>query len=259
MRVGCVRRNDKFVKHGKGILFLGCSELDIVSQKLRYHFAMQYCNLKWTTRVNDCARAWGRYCLNYYLGIEAMDYSRVMSELDDASLFDLYRLNAAISKELDDPKRIEEVKRLIKEGDTISYFDKSENRLIQADVIEFKRTRVLVKNKHDMKRWNIPFYMVNVEDVATDITYPTTTKGMNRNEIRIGDLVGFRSKSNKNVRGKVMRMNPKTVTVFVEPNQKWRVSYSMLYPIIDGEKADEHKFIEGVVIEREPAVSVEGR
>jgi len=188
-----------------------------------------------------------------------MDYSTVMSELDDASLFDLYRLNVAIRKELDDPRRIEEVKRMIKEGDIISYFEDSENRLIQAEVIELKRTRVLVKNKHDMRRWTIPFYMVNVEDVATDITHPTTTKGMNRNEIRIGDLVGFRSKSNKNVRGKVMRINPKTVTLFVEPNQKWRVSYSMLYPIIDGEKAHEQKFIEGVVIERDPAVSVESQ
>jgi len=193
------------------------------------------------------------------LGIEAMDYSTVMSELDDASLFDLYRLDVAIRKELDDARRIEEVKRMIKEGDIISYFEGSENRLIQAEVIELKRTRVLVRNKHDMKRWTIPFYMVNVEDAATDITHPTTTKGMNRNEIRIGDLVGFRSKSNKNVRGKVIRINPKTVTLFVEPNQKWRVSYSMLYPIIDGEKAHKQKFIEGVVIERDPAVSVESQ
>ena len=227
--------------------------------KLRYHFAIHYCNLKWATRLNDCARACGRYCLNYYLGIEAMDYSTVMSELDDASLFDLYRLDVAIRKELDDARRIEEVKRMIKEGDIISYFEGSENRLIQAEVIELKRTRVLVRNKHDMKRWTIPFYMVNVEDAVTDITHPTTTKGMNRNEIRIGDLVGFRSKSNKNVRGKVIRINPKTVTLFVEPNQKWRVSYSMLYPIIDGEKAHKQKFIEGVVIERDPAVSVESQ
>ena len=227
--------------------------------KLRCHFAIEYCNLKWATRHNDYPRDCGRYRLKYYLGIEAMDYSKVMSELDDASLFDLYRLSAAISKELDNPRRIEKVKRMIKEGDIINYFENSENRLVQAEVLELKRTRVLVRNKHDMKRWTIPFYMVNVEDVATDITYPTTIKGMDRNDIRIGDLVGFRSKSNKNVRGKVMRINPKTVTVFVEPNQKWRVSYSMLYPIIDGEKAHEHKFIEGVVIEKDPAVSVESR
>lgn len=185
-----------------------------------------------------------------------MDYSKFMSELDDASLFDLYRLRVAIRKELENPRRIEEVKKMITTGDVISYFDENENRLIQAEVIELRRTRVLVKNRHDMKQWIIPFYMVNVEDVAADIKYSTTTKGMNRNELRIGDLVGYRSKSNENICGKVMRLNPKTVTIFVEPNQKWRVPYSMLYPIIDGEIALERKFIEGVVIERNPTASV---
>ena len=178
-----------------------------------------------------------------------MDYSKFMSDLDGASLFDLYRLNAAICKEMENPKRIKEVKKLIKQGDIISYFEGSENRLIQAEVIELKRTRVLVKNKHDMKQWNIPFYMVNVDEVATDIQYSTTAKGMNRNEIRIGDLVGYRSQSNENVCGKVIRLNPKTVTVLVEPKQEWRVPYSILYPIIDGEKAHERKFIEGVIVE----------
>ena len=82
-----------------------------------------------------------------------MDYSRVMSELDEASLFDLYRLNVAIRREFDNPVRIEKVKRMLKKGDTISYFDGAENRLVQAEVIELKRTRLLVRNKQDLKIW----------------------------------------------------------------------------------------------------------
>ena len=97
-----------------------------------------------------------------------MDYSRIMSELDKASLFDLYRLNVAICRELENPKRIEEVKRMIRKGDTISYFEGSENRLVPAEVIEVKRTRVLVRNKQDMKQWSIPFHMLNIEVVLTD-------------------------------------------------------------------------------------------
>lgn len=91
--------------------------------------------------------------------------------------------------------------------------------------------------------------MINVDGLSTDIKYATKMRGMNKNEIRKGDLVGFRSKNNENVCGKVIRLNPKTVTVFVEPNQEWRVPYSMLYPIIDGEIASERKYIEGVVLE----------
>jgi hypothetical protein len=91
--------------------------------------------------------------------------------------------------------------------------------------------------------------MINVDGLSTDIKYATKMRGMNKNEIRKNDLVGFRSKNNKNVCGKVIRLNPKTVTVFVEPNEEWRVPYSMLYPIIDGEITPERKYIEGVVLE----------
>jgi len=176
-----------------------------------------------------------------------MDYSKIMSELDNASLFDLYRLSAAIGKELENPKRIKKIRQMIKAGDTISYFVNEENRLIEAEVLELKRTRVIVRNKHDMKRWTIPLYMINVEDISVDIVRPEKAMGISRHEIQIGDFVGFRDRANNNLRGKVIRINPKTVTLFVEPNQKWRVSYSMLYSIIDGQKACEQQLIEGVI------------
>lgn len=164
-----------------------------------------------------------------------MDYSEIMNELDEASLFDLYRLRAAINKELDNPERIETIRRLIKVGDTIRYFVSEQNRLIEAEVLEIKRTRVLVRNKHDLKR-DIPFYMINLEGVPVDIVRSENTKGINRHEVRIGDFYGFRDRANNILRGRVIRTNPKTVTLLVEPNQRWRVSYSMLHSIIDGQK-----------------------
>ncbi|MCF7956628.1 MAG: hypothetical protein K9M75_12565 [Phycisphaerae bacterium] len=173
-----------------------------------------------------------------------MDFSRIISELENATSFELYRLSVAINKELENPIRIEKAKSLIKKGDIISYFESSENRLIEAKVLEIKRTQLHVRNKHDMKLWIIPFHMVNIEDIDADITYPTKAVGMNKNELKVGDIVGYRSQSQKNVRGRIIRINPKTVTLFVEPNQQWRVPYSMLYPIVDGEKAHEQKFIE---------------
>jgi len=178
-----------------------------------------------------------------------MDYSRITKELDDASLFEVYRLREAITKELDNPERIAKIKQKIKEGDTIRYFVSEENRLVEAEVLELKRTRLLVRNKNDMKQWDIPFYMVNVEDIPVDIVRPEKPGGINRHEIRVGDFVGFRGKANNNLRGRVIRINPKTVTLFVEPSQKWRVPYSMLHPIIDGQKAHEQTYIEGFVAE----------
>ena len=43
-----------------------------------------------------------------------MDYSRFLEELEQASLFDLYRLQVAIGHQLDDPRRIQEIKKRIK-------------------------------------------------------------------------------------------------------------------------------------------------
>ena len=143
-------------------------------------------------------------------------------------------------------------------GDEISYFEENENRLIQAKVVECKRTRALVRNQHDGKLWNIPFYMINIENVAADISRSANARGLSRQEVKIGDLVGFRSdRLNKDVRGQIIRINPKTVTVFVEPGDKWRVSYSMLYRIIDGEEVLGNKIIEGVIVDREPTMNID--
>lgn len=184
-------------------------------------------------------------------GTEFMDFSKLMNELDNASLFELYRLRSAISKELDNPARIEKIKYMIRPGDTVSYYADEENRLIEAEVLEIKRTRALVQNKYDMKKWNIPFYMINTENISVDIHRNQKISGIDRHEIRIGDIVGFQDRENNTLRGKVIRINPKTVTLFVEPNQKWRVSYSMLHSIIDGQSRNQQRFIEGIIVEKD--------
>ncbi|MCP4410310.1 MAG: hypothetical protein GY807_21700 [Gammaproteobacteria bacterium] len=80
-----------------------------------------------------------------------MNYSKILEELNNASLFELYRLEQAIRRSLEDPIRIRKIKDLQKVGQDIEYFEAEENRLIEAAIIELKRTRVLVKNRHDRK------------------------------------------------------------------------------------------------------------
>ena len=118
-----------------------------------------------------------------------MDYSRIIEELKQAPLFDLYRLQVAISHQLENPQRIQEIKSRLKLGQTITYFDGVENRLIEAKVIKLKRTRLLVQNKHDKQRWDIPFYWVNLDSVDTDITL-SSKMGVDRSQIKVGDKVG---------------------------------------------------------------------
>ncbi len=168
----------------------------------------------------------------------------IIKALEQASLFELYQLWITIGNQLEDPERIKKVKSRMKPGMIISYFELSENRLINAEVISLKRTRLTVRNIHDNVRWNIPFYYVNIDDLE-DICIIPQKKGLNKNALRVGDRVSFLDKQNNDVYGKIIRLNKKTATIITEENAKWRVAYSFLDLIIDGQRVDEPKFIEG--------------
>lgn len=163
-----------------------------------------------------------------------MDFSKIVEELKQASLFDLYRLRVAINHQLENPQRIEDIKSNLNPGQTVSYFDEVGNRLVEAKIIRLKRTRLLVENIHDKQRWDIPFCGVNLDRVDTDITY-SSRKGIVKSQLKVGDTVGFHDKHNNDVYGEVIRLNQKTATIVTNTNTKWRVAYELLYVVIDGE------------------------
>ncbi|OQX61861.1 MAG: hypothetical protein B5M51_06890 [Anaerolinea sp. 4484_236] len=166
-----------------------------------------------------------------------MDYSEIIEILKEASSFDLHRLQVAINQQLESPQRTEEIRRRLKLGQRISYFDERENRLIEAKIIKLKRTRVLVEHISDKERWNIPFYYINLDDVDTAISISKKT-GLEKSQLSVGDVVGFQDKQNNDVYGKIIRLNQKTVSLVTDTNAKWRVGYKFLYLVIDGEKKD---------------------
>src|SRR5215207_3063852 len=93
-------------------------------------------------------------CASRLAPLETMDYTFIISELRAASLFDLFRLRAALSQQLEDPDLITQVRSRLRPGMLISYFDEAQNRLIKATVIELHRTRLLVENRQDLERWS---------------------------------------------------------------------------------------------------------
>lgn len=163
-----------------------------------------------------------------------MDYTFIVSELRSASLFDLYRLCAALSQQLEDPDRIEQVRSRLRPGMLISYFDETQNRLIEAKVRELHRTRLLVENQQDKKLWSIPFGAVNIDGVETDLRVVAgEQQTLDRSRLKVGDAVGFRDRQNQDKYGRVLGLNQKTATILTSDNQKWRVSYQFLFPVID--------------------------
>lgn len=161
-----------------------------------------------------------------------MNYSEIIRVLDHATGFDLFRIKVAIEKMLDDPDRIIDLKQNLRKGQEIEYFDPGENRVIKAIVVDFKRKRVSVDNVDDGERWNIPYYYININGIDTIISSSSSKQGLDRNEVKVGDKVGFIDDDNIEQYGDVVRLNQKTVTLNCD-GAKWRVSYEFLFKIID--------------------------
>ncbi len=142
-----------------------------------------------------------------------MDFTEILKELNTASLFDLHRLKSAIYQELINPERIAVIKNRLKPGQKISYFDPDNNGLIEAIVIQGKKTKCLVEHIEDGVRWNIPFYYINLEGVNTDIQPTKNQKGIEKSVLKVGDRVGYLNKEINEVYGVVIRLNPKTATI----------------------------------------------
>ena len=97
--------------------------------------------------------------------------------------------------------------------------------------MKLQRVKATVENLHDGKTWIIPIYMINIHAVDTEIV-EERNGGLGRNEVAIGDKVGFMDRDRVEHRGVVMRLNQKTVTLDCGDAQ-WRVPYSMLFKIVE--------------------------
>lgn len=162
-----------------------------------------------------------------------MDYTSIIEQLRSAALFDLFRLRAALTMQLEAPARIEQVRARLRPGLPISDFDEAQNRLIEATVIELHRTRLLVENRKDLERWSIPFGAVNIEGVETDIRTAAAQQALGRSRLKVADTVGFRDRQNQDRYGQVLALNQKTATILTSDQQRGRVAYQFLFPVID--------------------------
>jgi len=189
-----------------------------------------------------------------------MDYASLLDALGKASLFDLWRLSAAIRRVLDDPNKNETIRANLRVGQSIRYFEAKENREIPGSVVEIKRSRALIQNDHDKKLWDIPFYMINLQQALVD--FPVSLAKVSRDSLRVGDAVGYRSRTQREVYGVVVKLNRKTATVRLATGQQWTVSYSLLFYILDAQQgtiapALNHQFTSATA-EAEECPDVEG-
>lgn len=175
-----------------------------------------------------------------------MDNLSMSELLGKATLFDLYRFKVMLSRMLEDPKRLHEIRMKLKPNQEITYFDNLTNKEISASIVKIGRTNVLVRNHHDGKGWQLPFYMINDSGMPENILPPTGK--VDRLTLKVGEHVGFVNKEGESMYGIVTKLNQKTATIIVSGDCKWRVSYSCLFYVIDGIAASPLPLLEETVL-----------
>lgn len=160
-----------------------------------------------------------------------MNFSEAIATLNKASAFDLYRLRAAIDRVLDQPGWMDAVRSRLRIRQAIEYFDPQPNRPHSGQILELRRKQAVVLDLATQKRWLISYAAVNLDGV--DIAIREKSKqGLGRNEVAVGDIVGFLDRDHQQRSGRIVRLNDKTVTLRCG-QQQWRVSYGLLHRVVD--------------------------
>ncbi len=160
-----------------------------------------------------------------------MNYSETIANLNQASAFELFRLRAAIDRVLDRPGWVEAVRSKLHIGQRVEYFDPSTNRLHPGEIQELRRKQAVILDHASGKRWLISYMAINLDGADVEIR-EHANQGLGRNEVAIGDFVGFVDRNGQQRSGRITRLNDKTVTLICE-QLKWRVDYSLLHRVVD--------------------------
>ena len=160
-----------------------------------------------------------------------MDFSALLAALNQASGFELYRLRVAIDRVLADPKWIVAIQSQLHIGQQIEYFDARANKACVGQILEFRKKDVVVQERETGHQWLIPLTAINLDGADVRIR-ENPAQGLSRQEVGIGDTVGFLDHEQRQRSGQIVRLNDKTVTLIAD-GQKWRVAYALLHRVVD--------------------------
>ena len=161
-----------------------------------------------------------------------MDYSQVLKDLEEVTSFDMYRLVSALQDEMESAQRIKKVRRGLRIGQIITWFDRDTHKLVKAEILKLNKTRCLVRNIEDGVKWNIVYASINTEEKSVEINM-NQEYGVKKSELRIGDTVTYVSRDNLQIFGTVVKLNPKTAGVKTVDGENWRVAYGFLKKVFD--------------------------
>lgn len=166
-----------------------------------------------------------------------MNFSDVLKVLNQASAFELYRMRAAIDRVLDEPRWLLAIQSRLHVGQPVEYFDAQANKSRRGQVLELRRKQAVILDQEDGKRWLIAYVAINLDGADVEIR-EQKQQGLGRNEVAVGDVVGFVDRNRQQKSGRIIRLNDKTVTLHCG-QQQWRVAYCFLHRVVDSDAIEQ--------------------
>ena len=173
-----------------------------------------------------------------------MNFSEIIKTLNSASAFDLYRMRAATDRVLDEPLWMQSVLARLKVGQEVQYFDPQANVLRKGRLLEMRRKQAVVLDMNEARRWLISYAAINLDGSDVQIR-ENKAHGLGRNEVAIGEVVGFVDREQNQRTGKIIRLNDKTVSLQCG-HVKWRVAYAYLHRVVDIDMEEQSTIESGV-------------
>ena len=167
-----------------------------------------------------------------------MNFSEVLKALNGASAFELYRMRAAIDRVLDEPRWVLAVQSRLQIGQNIEYFDARSNKLRRGQVLEVRRKQAVILDQDDGRRWLIEYAAINLDGADVQIR-EQPKQGLGRNEVAVGEVVGFLDRNQQQRSGRITRLNDKTVSLICDQRQ-WRVAYSLLHRVVESNTIEQN-------------------
>lgn len=163
----------------------------------------------------------------------------LLEQLPSCPLDQLYRLKAAIEKEIFHPDRIAKLKQSFRVGERLSIYHPQTHQILQVIVCKKNPKYVVVQLLDSKAYWKVPYHLISTDTtVATQRQTQPTGKPVDRNQLMVGDQVAFRHEGEEHF-AIIERLNQKSTSVRTTKGKPWRVSYDALYHvnIVDQEQA----------------------
>lgn len=160
------------------------------------------------------------------------DISSILQQAESLSLFELHRLKSAMVRMLEDPQRVARAKCQLRIGMRITYFCCNTNQMLPATITEIHRSTVSIIDHQDGRPYRLYICCIQLDETI-DPYPPTAHQRLDRNSLKVGDHVGWHSKLGGEAYGVVEKLNSKSASIKLANGARWRVAYSLLFPVVD--------------------------